>query len=136
MRRRKLLLAVAGLALFVGGVLSPMPNVPIPLGVTRENFERIKVGMSLTDIERLLGKQPDGFDDPSKYSLDPRPGAKLAYWEADDEHGGDELNGAGGSETWESDEARVCASFDASGHAVGEDFERADRPDDFFADIF
>jgi hypothetical protein len=58
MRRRKLRWVVAGPAvalLAVGGfVLWPRPPVP---GLTRDNFDRVRVGMTSPQVEALLGDQ-------------------------------------------------------------------------------
>jgi hypothetical protein len=59
MRRRKLLVTLAGLAVVVAvGVFVPGPS-PEPSLVTRENFDRIKGGMSRADVEAILGPPGD-----------------------------------------------------------------------------
>jgi hypothetical protein len=56
MRRRKLLVALAGLALVVAaGVVVLWPR---PERVTRENWARIQIGMGRAEVEAVLG--PDG----------------------------------------------------------------------------
>jgi hypothetical protein len=58
MRRRKLLVVLAGLAVVVAAgvvVLWPRP----PSRITRENFERIKEGMSRAEVEAILGPPGD-----------------------------------------------------------------------------
>jgi hypothetical protein len=61
MRRRRLLLCVgvvACLGLAVGGfVWLTLP----PPGVTRENYERIREGMSQADVEAVLGVPPGAY---------------------------------------------------------------------------
>jgi hypothetical protein len=53
MRRRKLLGAVAGLAVLVAvGVFALWPRTE---RVTRENFDRIKEGMSRAEVEAIHG---------------------------------------------------------------------------------
>jgi outer membrane protein assembly factor BamE (lipoprotein component of BamABCDE complex) len=55
-QRRKLLLALAGLALVVAGtfVLWPRAN-----RITRENFDHIEKGMSRAQVESILGPPGD-----------------------------------------------------------------------------
>jgi hypothetical protein len=59
MRRRKLLVALAALAVVIAaGVVVPGPS-PEPSLVTRENFDRIQVGMSRAEVEAILGPPGD-----------------------------------------------------------------------------
>jgi hypothetical protein len=57
MRRRKLLVALAGLAVVAAGavVLWPEP----PSRITRENFDRIREGMTQAEVEAILGPPGD-----------------------------------------------------------------------------
>ena len=66
MRRRRLLLGMAAILLTVGGLaLVHWLTAPTP-GVTWENFRHLRIGMSVKDLEALLGEpyetaeQPDG----------------------------------------------------------------------------
>jgi hypothetical protein len=56
MRRRKLrwMLAVGLVALVAAGALVLWPR-PITPGLTQENFDRVQVGMTLPEVEGLLG---------------------------------------------------------------------------------
>ena len=66
MRRRKLLLALAGLAVAVAVgaiVLQPGTN-----RVTRENYARVRVGMNRTEVYAILGPAGDYRTGPVEYS--------------------------------------------------------------------
>ena len=54
MRRRKLLAALAGFILFAAGAFLLIP-VPTLSRVTRENYDRIERGMTLAELEAILG---------------------------------------------------------------------------------
>ena len=59
MQRRKLLVVLAGLAVVVAAgafVLWPRPD-----RITRENYERIRVGMSSAEVEAILGGPPGDY---------------------------------------------------------------------------
>jgi hypothetical protein len=65
MWRRKLIAVVAGLALLVGAgafVLWPRPD-----RITRENLGRIRDGMSLAEVEAILGPPGDHRTKPTTY---------------------------------------------------------------------
>jgi len=63
MRRRTLLVALAGLAVVVAvGVVVLWPRAD---RITEANFERIRVGMSRTDVEAILGPPGDFRTDES-----------------------------------------------------------------------
>ena len=58
MRRRKLLVVLAGLAVLVAAgavVLWPEP----PSRITRENFDRVREGMTQAEVEAILGPPGD-----------------------------------------------------------------------------
>jgi hypothetical protein len=58
MRRRKLLVALAGLAVVVAaGVIALWPTRPNR--VTRENYDRIQIGMTRAEVEAILGPPGD-----------------------------------------------------------------------------
>jgi hypothetical protein len=59
MRRRKLLVALAALAVVAAGVVVLWPQPQPSSRITRENFDRIKVGMSRTEVEAILGPPGD-----------------------------------------------------------------------------
>jgi len=82
MRRRTLLVALAGLAVVVAvGVVVLWPRAD---RITRENFERIREGMSRAEVEAILGPPGDyrtghgetGFDgsEVTGWTPDPRFG--------------------------------------------------------------
>jgi hypothetical protein len=56
MRRRKLLVALAVLAAVVAAGVVVWPR---PLRATRENYDRIQVGMSRAEVEAILGPPGD-----------------------------------------------------------------------------
>jgi hypothetical protein len=64
MRRRKLLVALAGLAVVVcaAGVFVPRPAVPSP--VTRENYDHFQEGVSIAEVEAVLGPPGNYADGP------------------------------------------------------------------------
>ena len=107
MRRRTLLVALAGLAVVVaaGAVLWP----PRSGRITRENFDLLQVGMSKPEVYALLGP----------------PGVYLTR-DVDYGSGGEETLGmaprAGGEkgvEKWAADEVGLWVKFDADGHVSG-----------------
>jgi hypothetical protein len=63
MRRRKLLVALAGLAVVVAGVVVLWPRSASR--ITRENFERVHPGMSFQEVKAILG-MPQAVSDGSK----------------------------------------------------------------------
>ena len=73
MRRRKLLVALAGLAVVVtAGVVVLWPTRPNR--VTRENYDRIQIGVTRVEVEAILGPPGDyatvPFDD-GRSEVDP-----------------------------------------------------------------
>jgi hypothetical protein len=59
MRRRSLLVLLAGLAMVVAAlefVLWPRPD-----RITHENFDRIRAGMTMADVEAILGGPPGEY---------------------------------------------------------------------------
>jgi hypothetical protein len=89
MRRRKLLAAVVGLAVLVAvGVFALWPQAG---RVTRENYQRIRIGMTLAEVETILGPPGDyrsgrgetdygGDDGPAYWQVDPEPYPKPLVW--------------------------------------------------------
>jgi hypothetical protein len=56
MRRRKLLVALAGLTVLAAGTIVLWPR---PDRITRENYRRIQIAMSLAEVEAILGPEGD-----------------------------------------------------------------------------
>jgi hypothetical protein len=60
MRRRTLLVVVAGLAAVVAaGVVVLWPRNELVSPITRENYERVRLGMSLVEVMHILGPPGD-----------------------------------------------------------------------------
>jgi hypothetical protein len=104
MRRRKLVAAVVGLAALVAVgtfVLRPGPSSRI----TRENLDRIQDGMSLQEVEAILGPRGDYRTGPTKelpwwVTMTDRPlvdAEVAALWE------GRTLGDGGRQHTWQGD---------------------------------
>ena len=78
MRRRKLLVVLAGLAVVAAGVVVLWPR---PDRITRENCDRIRPGMTRAEVEAILGPPDDyrtgrgesdfGDDNASRWVGDP-----------------------------------------------------------------
>jgi hypothetical protein len=104
-RRRTLLVVLAGLAVVVAAgvvVLWPRP----PSRITRENYDRIRAGMTRAEIETILGP-------PGDYTTAPTEGVRVAS----------RTFSAPGSESaylqscWLSDSAQAVVWFEYSGRA-------------------
>jgi hypothetical protein len=93
MRRRRLSLALAGLIVLsiVTIALWPWPD-----RATRENYDRIEVGMTRAEVVALLG--PSGDYTTRRLSLDPRVFAELnpEEWKITENHKREEWFGDGG----------------------------------------
>ena len=65
MKRRYLIVAVsfAAIACLAVGVLAVLPPRP---GVTKANFDRIEIGMTLEEVERIFGRPSDMLAGASK----------------------------------------------------------------------
>jgi hypothetical protein len=110
-----ILLMVAGFALYpwVAGLrLYPWvttPNLgdtyePIAVGINHQGYRYIKLGMTLAEVEKILGK-PAGYWDPNS------PGRGIGTnWE--DEHEGD-MGKPASAKHWVSRQAEITVWFDA-----------------------
>jgi hypothetical protein len=90
MRGRKLRWVLAGLAVLLLAV-GTFALWPRPDRITRENFDRIKAGMSLEEIEAILGPPGDyttratDFEDPEIVKLTSRKGRSIGpSWDTDE----------------------------------------------------
>jgi hypothetical protein len=63
-RRRRILLSVAAVAACLGLAWAVVAMLSPRLGVTQANFNRIEFGMTLAEVEAILGKPPDFFSGP------------------------------------------------------------------------
>jgi hypothetical protein len=59
MQKRKPRWALAGLALLAAGAFVLWPQALPPSRVTRENFDRIRIGMSWAEVKSILGPSGD-----------------------------------------------------------------------------
>lgn len=81
--RRLLLIAAVPLTIAViVGVLALLPLGDRP-GVTKANFDRIEMGMTLAQAEEIFGGKAKTIE-PWFGGIRDNPGAKVAVWEADD----------------------------------------------------
>jgi hypothetical protein len=102
MRRRKLLVALVGLAVVVAGVVVLWPLPQPAVRVTPEKYDRIANGdvTTIAEIETLLGGPPGDYTtgptDESSVSLG--SGNRIVGWYTDDGHLVVQANAAGGVE--------------------------------------
>jgi hypothetical protein len=109
MRRRKPLAALValGLAGVAGFVLWPRPSA------TRENYDRIKAGMSRAEVEAIFGPPGDYRTTITFHEMDRQDPFGLG------------LPGESERDYWMTDEVRIRISFDSSGRVVGTNIGRA-----------
>jgi hypothetical protein len=108
MRRRKLLVALAGLAAVVAaGVVVLWPPKDPASRITQENFERIKPGMTMAEVTAMLGPPGDYKTPlfPSRVSYRDGPTFGSMMTPAD---------GPKRVEIWDSDMAFVSIEVDSS----------------------
>jgi hypothetical protein len=68
MRRRTLLVALAGLAVLVGLAVVVLWSRTEPDRITRQNYDRIVADMTQADVEAILGPPSDYRDGPTDNS--------------------------------------------------------------------
>jgi hypothetical protein len=108
LRRRRLLLGVLGAVALVACGLFAWLLLPRP-GVTRANYERIQEGMTLPEVEGILGGLPGNYsrfpdNEASLWALDwADPELSLHYFRGREAWVGDELAVA----VWFNDQGRV-----------------------------
>jgi hypothetical protein len=107
MRRRTLLVALAGLAVVAAGVVVLWPGRD---RVTPENFDRVRAGMTRAEVDAILGPPGDYTTAPTEgvrvtrskdYPTFRAPGSESAYLQS----------------CWLSDTAQAVVWFDYSGRA-------------------
>jgi hypothetical protein len=123
MRRRTLLVVLAGLALVVAtGVVVLWPRED---RITQENCDRISEGMSCAEVEAILGPPGDyrtghGEADFGTIGWMPDPpidlGGTLTNWSRVP---GQTPQDARQFACWLSDSFSICISIDESGHVIG-----------------
>jgi hypothetical protein len=108
MRRRKLLVALAGLAVVgAAGVVVLWQPIDPASRITQENFERIKAGMTMAEVTAMLGPPGD-----YKTALSP---SRVSY--GDGPTFGSMMTPVDGPkrvEIWDSDTAFVSIEVDSS----------------------
>jgi hypothetical protein len=78
MRRRKLLVALLGLAVIVAaGAFALWPPTTTP-GLTQDNFDRIQRGMSRSTVEAILGPPEDVQRGGIRFP--PLPSKETCFW--------------------------------------------------------
>jgi len=106
MRKRLFMTGVAVLLAIIGiGFLWPRPH-----GINRAGYDRITGGMTLPEVQEILGRPPGDFTgrrDPA-YVLD---------WSMETSHR---------LEEWQSDDGLVLVEFDEGGRVVQKKFFAAD----------
>ncbi len=106
MGTRKLRWAVvAGLVVLAG--VAAFAARPRPNRVTRANYERIREGMTLAEVQAILGPPGDYSSRPSDlYGLG--NGGSEEWWKEGEDSGG-------GPTLWESDEGIISVQFNSRG---------------------
>ena len=113
MRRRKLLVVLVGLVVVAAGAVVLWPQPQPSSRITRENFDRIKVGMSRTEVEAILGPPNltwGGLNELPEEDFEPipaiQPWGNETHLSPDEENGGFWLGNAGAmAVTFEDDRA-------------------------------
>jgi hypothetical protein len=108
MRRRKLLVALAGLAVIAVGAVVLWPRAD---RITRENFDRIKKGMGRAEVEAILGP-------PGDYTTGP---TQTTFLESASKHPVSWTRGSVFTpviEFWETDDAAIEVGYGPSGELL------------------
>jgi hypothetical protein len=105
MRRQKLLVALAGLA--VVGAAGAVVLWPRPDRITRENYDRIRVGMSRAEVYTVLGPPGEYSTGDAKASGLPEPPMLT-----------EDLRQAISLEEWFGDRAAIGVYFDGAGNVT------------------
>src|SRR5262245_57459436 len=105
MRRRTLLVVLAGLAVVVAIGVVVLWARAAPERITRENYERIRVGMSRAEVYAVLGPPGDYSTGDEKLSDLPLPPCQPQLQ-------------ALSLEEWTSDRVRIGVYFDGTGNVA------------------
>ena len=106
MRRRNLLLVIAGLAVVVS-TAGAVVLWPQSVRITATNYERIRVGMSRAEVEAILGPPGDYTNGP--ILILPEPGVVLGEFAFD----------ASVNRKWSGDRAMIKVTFGPTGDVRG-----------------
>jgi hypothetical protein len=110
MRRRKLLVALVGLAVVVAtGVFLLRPFHHNRLTVGKLNL--VREGMSLAEVVAILGPPGDYSTGDTFYAKAPEPAWQSPIWHKRRDYGNSQV-------WWSSDTAQVGLDFDSSGRLV------------------
>jgi hypothetical protein len=127
MRKRKVLVALAGLAVVAAAGVVLWPRSQPSSRITRENFERIKEGMSRAEVETILGPPGDYSSGPLEYAREtlyrfsssgPPPTGDFVLSSPVTILGGDAWDRV----EWRSDRQILCVYFLRSGHVIARGF--------------
>ena len=80
---KKPLLLIASLPLTIAVTLGVLAMLPPRPGVTKANFDRIEKGMTLAEVEAILGKNHSAYFVSMKLTIRPRFGTRI--WSNPDE---------------------------------------------------
>jgi hypothetical protein len=131
MRRRKLLVALAGMAVVVAaGIVVLWPGAPSR--ITHENFAILKNGMSQKEVETILGP-------PGDYTMSPL--GNMGDVELREDESGEQLQLLGENDPgikvhhWVADTGIIEVCFDREGRSFSERYAPIDRSRQSFLEI-
>jgi hypothetical protein len=107
MRRRRLLLEAGALALLALTGLAVLRRLPPRPGITRANYERLREGMTVQQVEGILGGSPGNY---SRFS-----DKEAGLWALDFEDPELSRQYFRGREVWVGDELAVAVWFNDGG---------------------
>jgi hypothetical protein len=112
MRRRKLLVVLAGLAVLAVGAFLLWPR---PDRITRDYFQRIRIGMGRAEVEAILGGPPGDY---TTLNVSPHIGMRIVVDMDDD---GTIRNYP--PEEWTGNTMSIWVSFGPSGKVISTSYE-------------
>jgi hypothetical protein len=84
MKKKRLLLIIGGMIAVVGLTLGVLAMLPPKPGVTKENFDRIEVGMTKAEVKKIFGGPPIGQVKGVAGIITAREGLNVKIWESKD----------------------------------------------------